>query len=67
MAHTIKTRNTALPAPHRFSFIQWLVNLDAAFRSKAKFDRLNDEALDDMGISRLQKNQAFFQQFMPRS
>ena len=66
MTHITETHEIASPTLRRFSILKWLIDLDVAYRSKAKFDRLDDAALNDMGLTRSQRDQAFLQQFKPR-
>lgn len=60
--HTI-TR-TAAPARRalRFNPIAWLLKLDAAWRQTSRFEKLDDAALRDMGLTRRDRDQMFYQQ-----
>lgn len=50
----------------RFNPLATILRLDAAYREMRKFKELDDERLADMGLTRKDKDRAFYQQFAAR-
>lgn len=69
---TIASINTAIVAKPRqtalvLRILNWLATRDAAYRQNVKLQGLPQERLDDMGMTRADANQVFYQRFGNRA
>ena len=63
MTYTATTARTRPTAPAKFSPIQWLLHLEAAYREADQLKETEDHHLQDMGITRKQADSVFYGRF----
>ncbi len=67
MQTTIRTLpTTATSRTGRFRPLAWIVRLDAAWRQYRRFKSLDAERLSDLGLTKTDRDRAFFRQFSDR-
>ncbi|RVT85893.1 hypothetical protein DXV76_09150 [Rhodobacteraceae bacterium CCMM004] len=67
MSRTAALRPAAVPArAPRLGLVSWLVALNAGYRQKHRFDRLDAAALSDMGLTEGDRHGATLAPFVAR-
>ncbi len=63
---TQSTRIARTARPQRTGLVGWLLRLDAAWREQRTFRALDEDRLSDMGLTKADRDGAFYRQFLDR-